>query len=78
MAQEMNTKKLVKACLHSHLPQPSLNEVLTDFFKLNLKKGDEVNHRSDCVRVTEARGGNYLRKLKSRTYSGPGGNDARC
>ena len=42
----MNTKKLVKACLHSHLPQPSLNEVLTDFFKLNLKKGDEVNHRS--------------------------------
>lgn len=74
----MKTKKLEKAFLHSHLPPPFLNEVLTDFFKLNLKKGDEVNYRSACVRVTEASGGNYLRKLKSRTYPGPGGNDARC
>lgn len=78
MAQEMKMKKLVKAFLHSHLPPPSLNEVLTDFFKPNLKKGDKVNYRSACVRVTKASGGNYLKKLKSRTYPGPGGNDGRC
>lgn len=36
----MKMKKVVKAFLHSHLPPPSLNEVLTDFVKLNLKKGD--------------------------------------
>lgn len=78
MAQEMKMKKLVKAFLFSHLPPAPVNEVLTDFFKPNLKKRDKVNYRSACVRVTKASGGNYLRKLKSRTYPGPGGNDARC